>query len=223
MSNLSPIRVLAWSEWTEPNDPYPAGIHGAVAEFLNRVEGITATTSQLSDPEQGLPEKALAEADVLVWFGHLKHGLVSDEHAQRVVRRVKDEGMGFVPLHSSHKSKPLNALWGTTGNIGSWREDDMPEYLTVKAPEHPIAEGIRDFVIPKTEMYSEPFDIPEPETLVFHSRWDAGEEIRSGCTWTIGKGRIFYFRPGHETLPIFFQPEVQRIVTNAVRWVARRT
>jgi trehalose utilization protein len=34
-----------------------------------------------------------------------------------------------------------------------------------------------------------------------------------------GQGRIFYFSPGHETHPVYHQPEVRQVIANAVRWV----
>ncbi|MBE9566525.1 MAG: trehalose utilization protein ThuA, partial [Proteobacteria bacterium] len=118
------IRVLCWSDWSEPKEVYPKGINGEIAEYLNGVEGLAARTGQLSDPEQGLSAEALAEADVLVWFGHSHHREVSDESVERVVKRITDGGMGFVPLHSSHMCRAVTTLWGTSGEIASWREAD---------------------------------------------------------------------------------------------------
>ena len=218
-----PIRVLVWSEFSEPKSAYPKGIHGEIASYLSTMPGIAPSTAQLSDPEQGLSAAALAETDVLVWFGHVHHGDVSDESVKRIVRRVREEGMGFVPLHSSHMSKPLAALMGKDGMIGGWREADEWQKITVKAPDHPVAAGITDFVVPHDEMYAEPFNIPEPDTLVFHSHFQGGEEFRSGCAWTFGKGRVFYFQPGHETLPVFRQDEIRKVIVNAVKWCAKRT
>ncbi len=217
-----PVRVLVWSERTEPKKVYPQGINGEIARYLNTLPGIQAKAAYIDEPEQGLTEAALAESDVLIWWGHGRHGDVTDESTQRIVRRVKEGGMGFIALHSAHPSKPFSALMGTSGGIGGWREDGAPEHIQVMAPNHPIARGTKDFTIPKTEMYSEPFDVPTPETVVFHGRWDKGEEFRSGCTWTVGKGRVFYFRPGHESYPIFMDRNVRRIVRNACFWCARR-
>jgi trehalose utilization protein len=70
------------------------------------------------------------------------------------------------------------------------------------------------------EMYGEPFDIPQPDSVIFISWFAGGEVFRSGCTFTRGRGKIFYFRPGHETFPIYYQPEVQLVIQNGVRWAA---
>ena len=41
-----------------------------------------------------------------------------------------------------------------------------------------------------------------------------------GLLWNFGKGKVFYFRPGHETYPIYFQSEVQQILKNAIGFLA---
>ena len=95
------------------------------------------------------------------------------------------------------------------------------ERLWVVEPGHPIAEGIGEYIeLPNTEMYGERFDIPAPDTLVFISWFAGGEVFRSGCCYHRGRGKIFYFRPGHETFPIFHNKDIQRVLTNAVRWAA---
>ena len=106
-------------------------------------------------------------------------------------------------------------------DLGSWREDGKPEYISIVDQNHPIAAGVRNFTIPHTEMYDEPFDVPEPDAVVFESRWDNGERFRSGCCWKGGKGRVFYFRPGHETYPIMTDENVRLILRNGVAWAAR--
>jgi len=103
----------------------------------------------------------------------------------------------------------------------SVRADGAPSHITTLLPEHPIAKGIpATWDIPQTEMYGEPFHVPKPDAVIFEERWDKGEHFRSGCAWQVGKGRVFYFRPGHEIFPVFLQAEPLRIVENAARWVA---
>jgi len=105
-----------------------------------------------------------------------------------------------------------------------YRNDGMPSHVTTLLPQHPIAAGLpAQWNIPQTEMYGEPFHVPPPDEVVFEEKWDKGEHFRSGCVWQVGKGRVFYFRPGHETYGIFKQVETQRVVENAVRWVAKTT
>ncbi|HQY90819.1 MAG: ThuA domain-containing protein [Caldilinea sp.] len=215
-------RVTVWNEFRhERQDPeiaavYPQGIHGAIAGYL-RGHGCIVHTATLDEPSHGLTEHILNNTDVLVWWGHMAHGEVSDEIVAQVHDRVL-KGMGLIVLHSGHFSKIFKRLMGTTCDL-KWREAGERERIWVVAAGHPIADGIGEyFEIPHEEMYGEYFDIPEPETLVFVSWFQGGEVFRSGCCYRRGQGRIFYFRPGHESFPTYHQPEVLRVISNAVRW-----
>lgn len=217
-------QVTIWNEFRhERSDPrvkavYPRGIHAALAETLAGT-GLTVGTATLDEPEQGLPQPVLDATNVLIWWGHLAHAEVSDALVERVQQRVL-AGMGLIVLHSGHYSKIFKRLMGTNCSL-KWREAKDRERLWVTAPGHPITEGIGEYIdIEREEMYGEYFDIPQPETLVFVSWFTGGEIFRSGCCYTRGRGRIFYFRPGHETLPTYYHPGVQRVIANAVRWAA---
>jgi len=222
MSDL--LRVTVWNEFVhEKRDSevaaiYPDGIHEAIAGHL-RAEGFEVRTATLEEPEHGLTAEVLAQTDVLIWWGHMAHGQVSDEVVERVFGQVLD-GMGLIVLHSAHMSKIFRKLMGTSGRL-KWREIGEKERVWVVEPGHPIAEGLGEyFEVPHAEMYGERFDVPAPDTLVFISWFAGGEVFRSGCCYHRNRGKVFYFRPGHETYPIYYQPEVLRVIANAVRWAA---
>ena len=219
------IRVTVWNEFRhEKQDPkvaalYPEGIHGQIAKFLSTNADMEVRTATLDEPEQGLPDDVLNSTDVLIWWGHMAHGDVWDKTVDKVQKRIL-EGMGLIVLHSGHFSKIFRRMMGTTCSL-KWREIGERERLWVVAPGHPIAEGLGEyFEIPHVEMYGEFFDIPTPDTLVFISWFQGGEVFRSGCCYYRGKGKIFYFRPGHETFPIFYQAEVLKVMSNAIAWAA---
>jgi len=223
----SKIAVTVWNEFRhEKTDEavkkvYPDGIQVAIADYLGTQEGIEAGTATLDEAEHGLTEEVLKATDVLIWWGHMAHQEVADEVVERVRRRVL-EGMGLIVLHSAHFSKIFRSMMGTNCSL-KWREAGEKERLWNIEPGHPITQGIGEyFEIPHTEMYGERFDIPTPDKLVFVSWFQGGEVFRSGCCWERGHGRIFYFRPGHETFPIFYDENVRKVLTNAVRWAAPR-
>jgi len=224
---MAAIRLTVWNEFRHEQDDervrriYPQGMHHLIAGAVCRDGGVEARLAALDEPHHGLTDEVLAGTDVLVWWGHLHHHEVSDEIVEKVVRRVWD-GMGFIALHSSHYCKPFRRLMGTDCGL-LWREDGRQETLWVVDPNHPIAGGIdRKIVLPQTEMYGEWFQIPPPDELVFISWHEGGEVFRSGCTWKRGRGRVFYFSPGHETLPIYHHPLIQTVIRNAVIWAAAR-
>jgi trehalose utilization protein len=215
------INVIVWDERTAPTDIYPEGINAAVASYLSEQPGLHVRTAQLSDADQGLGEESLAVANVLIWWSHAKNRDVTDENAERVVRHVRERGMGFIPMHSSIHAKPFLMLMQTSCNLEGWREDGKPMQIYTIEPMHAIATGLpKMFVVQKDEMYCERFDVPPVEELVFISSFAGGEVFRSGCCWTRGKGRIFYWSPGHETYPVYFDNNIRHVIANAVRWCA---
>ncbi len=227
------IRVLAWSERSEPKDVYPAGINGQFSAFLSTESGIQVTVANLQDPEQGLSEQALANTDVLIWFGHKHHALVTDENVERIMKHVRQRGMGFLPIHSAHYAKPFQRIMKTIafergqpleGTPGKWSKvsnSGAPETIHIKMPDHPIAKGVKDFVIPQTEVYWNPFIVPSPDAKILEGQYkDDLQDGSDGLLWNFGKGKVFYFRPGHETYPIYFQSEVQQVLKNAIRFLA---
>lgn len=222
-SEGNPVRVLCWSELTEPKEVYPDGINGALEEYLKTQPGMSVRTASINDPDQGLSNRTLDEVDVLIWWGHSKHEDIHFDRVAQVKQRVERGKLGVIGLHSANKSKILRTLLNGTGQLGKWRHDAGMETLRVVAPWHPIAKGIEDFTIPETEMYDERFDVMEPDKVIFFSYWPTGEQFRSGMVWNIGKGRFFFFRPGHETHDIYYQPIPRKVIANAVLWCAQRT
>jgi trehalose utilization protein len=218
------VSVTVWNEYRhereddEVAEVYPDGIHAALADALAE-RGHDVTTATLDEPKHGLPEDVLDETEVLLWWGHAAHDEVEDAVVDRVVSRVRD-GMGFLPLHSAHYSKPFKRLMGTSCSL-KWRESGERERLWTVEPGHPVADGVDEtFVVTEAEMYGERFDVPEPDTLVFLSWFEGGELFRSGCCYRRGSGRVFYFRPGHETYPIYRDETIRHVIDNGVRWAA---
>lgn len=244
-----PVRVLVWDEKPQHalKSVYPSSINGAIAEGLNEMGSgaITAKTANLEDPEQGITADALAETDVLIWWGHARHDELADDKAEMIKAAVY-KGLGFIPLHSAHYSKPFRKVLNCTGHLyGGWREADPPdtEELRVCAPKHPITQGVSDFMLPAEEMYGAPFGIPPMQTMIFQSYFPLGGEYFPSFVVTVGEGidpeftsgggkganqgkgagRVFYFRPGHEAFPTYYNPNVRQILHNGVLWTAGRS
>lgn len=224
----TPIRVTVWGEnLHEQRNPavqanYPDGMHSTIAEAIREHLGGRASvrTATFDQPAQGLTDDVLAATDVLTWWGHIAHAQVEDALVERVHARVL-LGMGLIVLHSGHHSKIFKRLMGTTCSL-RWREAAERELVWNVSPGHPITRGLPEvFAIPEQEMYGEFFDIPQPDELVFISSFAGGEVFRSGCAFRRGQGRIFYFSPGHEDYPVYHQPEVRRVIANAVGWAAQ--
>lgn len=224
----SPLRVTIWNEFIHEQTVdvvrklYPDGLHAVIRAALEEKLGteVRVRVATLSEPEHGLTYAVLAETDVLLWWGHSAHERVDDAVVQRVHERVL-HGMGFIALHSTHASKIFRKLMGTSCML-RWREAAEKERVWVIDPGHPIVAGLRDewFELPNSEMYGEHFDIPTPDELFLVSWFEGGEVFRSGCAWRRGKGKVIYLSPGHETFPIYHNPNMQQLIANAVRYAA---
>jgi len=219
-----PLRVTVWNEFVHERElpeiraVYPEGIHGCLRRFLEKEQDITVRCATLDMPNQGITKTLLDNTDVLIWWSHARQDDITDETV-RLVREAVHSGMGLIALHSAHFSRIMRDLMGTTMTL-HWRHGDR-EKLWCIAPTHPIAQGVPACIdIPEEEMYGECFDIPKPEEIIFIGWFAGGEVFRSGVTFTRGRGKIFYFQPGHEEAPVYEHPDIQKIITNAVRWAA---
>jgi len=283
-----PIRVVVWDE-QQPiqKKAYANFLGNEVAENLRRVgqagkgrKELSVHSVRLDDPEQGLSQETLDNCDVLIWWGHQRHGEVKTETAKAIVQRITSGQLSLIALHSAHWSTPFieamneRAISDARATLSRserdkvevrtvqpakrlYRKDEPltpssrkiaqadgsvvlevrlpscvfsgvrdagePSHIRTLLKNHPIAKGVPEaFDIPQTEIYDGPFHVPTPDAIIFGEKWNGGEEFPAGCYWKLGRGKVFYFRPGHETYPIFKQPEVMRIVENAVRWFGEK-
>jgi trehalose utilization protein len=276
----TPIRVLVWDEQqVQQKFGYPGSFLGeTVAQHLRSLPGLAVKSAHPGLPEQGLDEATLDATDVVIWWGHVRQGEITDAHAERVVSRVQAGRLALVALHSAHWAKPfvrlmqersktdavaqipaaeratarweyrnektvyqapkrgdpltpalerVGEVWRLTLPIcvfPAYRPDGAPSHMTALLPQHPLAAGLPvKWDVKQTEMYDEPFHVPPPDEVVFEERWDLGERFRSGCVWRVGRGQVFYFRPGHETFPVYRQAEPLRVMENAARWLGAAT
>lgn len=218
------IRVTIWNEFKHEREYkgvhaiYPDGIHTCLARALGVDADLSVRTATFGEPEHGLTPSVLDDTDVLVFWSHALQNEFSDEVAVRVQQAVLS-GMGLVALHSAHFSKVMKLLMGTSMTL-KWKHGEHEKLWCIN-PAHPIAQGVPECVeLPEEEMYGEYFDIPKPDEVVFAGWFSGGQVFRSGCTFTRGLGRIFYFQPGHEEYPVYHNPQIQRIIVNAVHWCA---
>lgn len=276
------VHVLIWDErQPRQSEAYDNFLGNEIAKRLKEESADFEIRSVwLEDPEQGLEAGNLEWADVIVWWGHVRHSDVTKENATRVLEYVREGKLDLVALHSAHWARPFveamnwrsvedakkrlekladgkeltyetvdpprertvpmhgstltPALFGYKKSknkfhgiihlpyccFPDYRPDAKPSTVTVKATQHPIAKGLpKTFQVKQTEMYNEPFHVPAPDEVVFEETWELGERFRAGMIWNIGKGKVFYFRPGHETYPVYKQPEMVKVIANACRWL----
>ncbi len=206
----------------EGKKAYPNGMGNCLKDFLQSAyDDVTLITYDDKGADE-LTDDIIEKTDVMFWWGHWYHGAILEELADKIVSRVQ-RGMGMVFLHSAHMSKPFKKLIGSTGTL-KWREVGEHERLWCVDMSHPIAEGLGEYIdIPQEEMYGEPFDIPKPDELVYIGWFQGGEVFRGGCVFKRGRGKFFYFNPGHETYPTYRILKIQKLLIQACEYVAPKT
>ena len=221
------INVLVWCENIQNKTQadvvaaYPEGMHNTIANFLAADPDISVKTATLDDTECGVTDDVLAGTDVVLWWGHVGHDKVPDAVVERLYNRVVKNGLGIICLHSAHFSKIFKRLMGTTCGLAITPPNFAAEKLWTLLPGHPIAAGIPNPVeIEIEESYNEFFDIPQPDELVFNAAFAGCGSFRAGAAYHRGRGKVFYFQPGHETYQVYRQKEIQNIIFNAVYWAA---
>ena len=217
------IKVTVWDENLQEENPkmkevYPQGIRTVIGDALAKDTIFDVRTVHEKMPQLGLSQELLEDTDVLVFWAHKTRDTMPEEVAERIRLQVL-KGMGFIPLHSAHLSKPFKLLMGTSCTL-KYRYVDYARIWNT-CPTHPIAQGLPQvFDLEVEEMYGEYFDVPKPDDVVFTSWFEGGNVFRGGCTWTRGDGKVFFFHVGHDTYPTYYNPHVQRILANAARWAA---
>lgn len=216
------INITIYNEYIQEQEyegirkVYPEGIHNCIKKFLSDNEDFNIRTATFNEPEHGLTEEVLATTDVLIYWSHARQEAFSDTVAENIQKHILS-GMGFIGLHSAHFSKPMKLVLGTSMTL-KWKHNES-ERLFCTAPLHPIAKDVPEIIeIPKEEMYGEYFDIPRPDDVIFTGWFSNGYIFRSGVTFTRGNGKIFYFQPGHEEYPVYYQKDIQKIIKNAIYW-----
>lgn len=281
-----PIRVLVWDEQQPAQkEAYENFLGNAIAEYLKSKSGLQVRSSSINDGEQGLSPALLDFAQVIVWWGHVRHPEVKSDLGKDIVKRVQQGQCNLVAIHSAHWSTPFMEAMNEVTRVRlreelakqgiegveiqevaadrfkapardarrtpyweiespnsndssnsrsvklylpnccfpAYRNDGKPSFLRVLKSDHPLAFNLPGkFSLPRTEMYDEPFHVPEPDETILHERWDAGEEFRSAMLWKLGKGTVIYIRPGHETFPIYKDPNMLQLIENAVRYPSDR-
>ncbi|MCI8623421.1 MAG: trehalose utilization protein ThuA [Provencibacterium sp.] len=220
-----PIRVTVWNEfYDDPRHPaiqelYPGGVQEYLASVLREEPDMAVTARHFyEDDACGLSDEVLDSTDVLLVYGHILRDNVPEDRVKKLIERVVKEGMGVIFLHSALWMNLFQRLVGPGAYCG-YRELGERERVWVVNRNHPIAAGLpSSFVIPHTEVYSEPAGFPDPDELVFISWYQGGEAARSGMVWRRGAGRIFYFSPGHAWYNAMQIPEYHTVIKNAVRW-----
>ncbi len=112
---MSKLKVLNWSEVTEPKAVYPEGINGAVCAALKELGDVECRLADINMPEQGLSEVYLGAGPTCSPGSATPATAMSRSGARfdRVVSLTPGSGAwASVPPHSAHHLKPFGCAHG---------------------------------------------------------------------------------------------------------------
>jgi trehalose utilization protein len=247
-----PIRVLVWDEQQPAQkEAYDNFLGNAIAEHLRSKPGLQVRSSSIQDGEQGVSPAVLDFAQVIVWWGHVRHAEIKSELGNDIVSRIQRGQCNLVAIHSAHWSTPFIEAMNEVTRIQlrdelakrgienaaiqeiaadrfkapareakrtpywefdppdssespmsrflklylpnccfpAYRNDGKPSFLQVLKPDHPLAKNLPEkFSLPRTEMYDEPFHVPEPDALLLNPSTDKSDNSQKtdllGCKKT---------------------------------------
>jgi hypothetical protein len=199
-------------------------------KMFQEIEGVTVQTAEHPNAHALLSAEAAKSWDVLVLYDMWQ--AISDEAKADFVARLK-EGKGLIALHHSmanyQKWPEFERIIGGRYNLekrtvdgaeraASTYKHDVQFRVKVANPQHPVTRGISDFDI-HDETYGL-FDVsPQAHALL------ATEEPTSGKTIAWARNyeaaRVVYIQLGHDQLA-YENPNYRKLLSNAIRWVARR-
>jgi len=223
VQNLDFAQVLIW--WGHVKNREVD--HAKAEDIVNRIKDgrlsfIALHSAHWSEPfVVAMRERTKEDAIQLLALGELATAKFEFVIPERFAAPKADAPLtpGFLLTNAADGSKHVTVTFPNCC-FPAFRTDGAVSHVFTRLPRHPIARGIpAKFDISHTEMYNEPFHVPRPDAVIFEEHWDRGEWFRSGCLWNLGKGRVFYFRPGHETYAVYREDFPLKIISNAVEWL----
>ena len=97
--------------------------------------------------------------------------------------------------------------------------------MRVVNPNHPITQGIKDFVVNDEQHYvaydkDKKYLLLEAENVDGLTFQDLGAKSIAGWAYCYGKGRVVFTSPGH-TIHALWMPEYLKLQRRAVQWLLK--
>ena len=159
------------------------------------------------------------------WPKEEYQGWISEEQGKAIKEFVQAGGGLYAYHNSSNVSLFSKNFREVMGGAYVGHPPLRPFKVKVVNHEHPITQGIQDFMV-NDEQHYVTYD-KDPKDILLRSENIDGLEFEtygttaiSAWAYNFGKGRVVFTAAGH-TLHALWQPEYYKIQKNAVRWLLR--
>jgi len=145
----------------------------------------------------------------------------------KAVRRFVEAGGGALLLHNVTHIGTTNADFRHVLGASYVGHPPVRTFkVRITNPKHPIARGVRDFVVTDEQHY---MDYDKDPSFIFLETVNEegltyekyGAKAPGGWAFDYERGRVCYMSPGH-LLSVLWNPEYVKLQQNAVRWLLRQ-
>ena len=165
---------------------------------------------------------AMPKADVLVFSGN--HNQWGSAEFQKALHDFADAGKGILLLHAAtwqHPWKGYNKRFVAGGTRGHGRGDVAAE--SIRPGKHRILKGVAKSFTIADESYHFTFTEGAKSTVLVENKPDGKSPDSHPALWIVKdpKARIVAYTHGHDDKS-HANPAYKAIITNAVKWLARK-
>ncbi|MFA6472091.1 MAG: ThuA domain-containing protein [Candidatus Latescibacterota bacterium] len=157
---------------------------------------------------------------------------ISKEQGKTIRNFVEKGGSAWFFHNASYISGANEDFRHVEGALFTGHTEFRPYKMKIVNHDHPITQGINDFVVTEEQHYLI-YD-KDPKNVLIRSVNEEGKEYSTkqygnqgasceACwAYDYGKGRVCYMSPGH-TIQSLWNPEYIKLQKNALKWLLRET
>ena len=177
------------------------------------------------------PEDVVSVPPIQKKIGAERVGWMTDEQG-RAVKRWVQEGGSLWGWHNNSQLSLMNKDYrDVEGAVYTGHPPIRPFKVKIVNRNHPITEGVNDFVVTDEQHYVT-YE-KDPKYVLARSVNEDGLDFKdqagrrsNSCesvwAYDYGKGRVCFMGPGH-MVSVLWNPEYEKMQKNAVKWLLRKT
>ncbi|WNS41704.1 ThuA domain-containing protein [Paenibacillus sp. MMS20-IR301] len=208
---MASLKALAFGSYSEVKYHPFAGVDREIEGLLAPDLDVISTEDYgLMNPQQ------LAECSLVVSYTEFSDQPLSAAESGALLSYVAGGG-GLLVIHNGISLQRNQELGLMLGAHFTHHPDYTALQMSITAPEHPIMDGISNFVIEDEPYYFE--QLPYFATTVLAEYPHGGAMRQAAWCHPFGQGRIVYLMPGHH-LPSFSVEPFRRMIRRGGLWAA---
>ncbi|QUL55519.1 ThuA domain-containing protein [Paenibacillus tritici] len=208
---MSPYKALAFGSYTEVKYHPFQEVDRQIGQLLEPEFRVDAT-----EDYGRMNKDELADCKLVVSYTEFSEDKLCAAQSGALLAYVAGGG-GLLVVHNGISLQRNQELGGMLGARFTHHPAYTALHMSVAAPEHPVMQGVSDFVIEDEPYYFEQH--PYFETTVLLEYPHDGAMRQAAWCHEFGAGRVVYLMPGHH-LPSFSSEPLRRMIRRGGLWAA---